>query len=288
MLIRFSIQDHIVPLKYADFNPGPRLYFEYVSGGSLESYSSTTVFQTRQVTIQLLGAFAYLHGKQPPIAHRDIKPENVLVKHWSKDNVHVKLADFGLSKRSNDLRTFCGTLLYAAPEIYCAGLVGKRHWKKYEPLVDNWSLSVLLVNLECHQLPEYSRYYSRSETAWAKELVKFVSEKLEHDETNRLLSFLLEDILVVDLKGRKPTEECYQEALRLFGGKIQTPAPNDVEDSREVTDVATPTTWQADPIDSEPHQATNPQAIDGDEAPEIITRAPSSRRKRRRSSEDQS
>ena len=51
----------------------------------------------------------YLHSRN--ICHRDLKPENVLLVSSDQHNLHVKIADMGLSKlvEKTHLKTFCGT-----------------------------------------------------------------------------------------------------------------------------------------------------------------------------------
>lgn len=50
------------------------------------------------------------------IVHRDIKPSNVI---YDEETEKVKLVDFGLSSsKKEDLKYFCGTPGFIAPEIY--------------------------------------------------------------------------------------------------------------------------------------------------------------------------
>lgn len=95
---------------------------EFVPCGDLSQYvdSDTAMpeYMCRIVAHQILSALEYLHRSN--VTHRDIKPDNILVA--SNDPFRVKLSDFGLSKVIKDddtfMKTFCGTLLYCAPEIY--------------------------------------------------------------------------------------------------------------------------------------------------------------------------
>jgi len=60
--------------------------------------------------------FNYLHKSK--IAHRDLKSFNILLD----DNYKVKLCDFGLARKFEELNTgsqkYCGTPNYMAPELY--------------------------------------------------------------------------------------------------------------------------------------------------------------------------
>ena len=96
---------------------------EYVSMGDLTTYTKNGIamneFMGQVMASQICAALKYLHEQK--ITHRDIKPDNILVA--AKDPPYLfKLSDFGLSKIVKDdetfLKTFCGTILYCAPEIY--------------------------------------------------------------------------------------------------------------------------------------------------------------------------
>lgn len=94
-------------------------------------------FEFEQCTFlirQVLSGVCYLHQNQ--IIHRDLKLSNVLLD----QNQQVKICDFGLSIETNasyvQLRQFCGTIAYAAPEtIYRRGTVTQS---------DIWSIAVML------------------------------------------------------------------------------------------------------------------------------------------------
>ena len=95
---------------------------EYIPKGDLNDYLKLNGHMeenvAREATRQILNALEYVH--RLGISHRDIKPDNILVK--SLDPLEVKLSDFGLAKMiQNDetfLKTFCGTMLYLAPEVF--------------------------------------------------------------------------------------------------------------------------------------------------------------------------
>ncbi|KAF4124054.1 FHA protein, partial [Geosmithia morbida] len=137
------------------------IIMEYISGGDLGHLVGANgplpEDVTQSMARQLLSALEYLHQKN--ITHRDVKPDNILVK--SVEPIEVKLTDFGLSKMVDSeqtfLRTFCGTLLYCAPEVYTEYVEyddnGYRNrgqkmrrvpGQRYSHAIDIWSLAGVL------------------------------------------------------------------------------------------------------------------------------------------------
>lgn len=127
--------------------------------------------EVQQIVRQIIHALSYLH--QRGITHRDIKPDNILIA--SREPLIVKLSDFGLSKSVADqetfLKTFCGTLLYCAPEVYpdyaqySRGLTPKRRRAgdpsprptPYDNSVDMWSFGAVIFHLLAGKAPILGR-----------------------------------------------------------------------------------------------------------------------------------
>ncbi|XP_026532605.1 NUAK family SNF1-like kinase 2 [Notechis scutatus] len=129
------------------------IVMEYASKGDLYDYISErqrlTEQEARHFFRQVVSAIYYCHKNG--IVHRDLKLENILLD----ANGNIKIADFGLSnvfQQDRLLQTFCGSPLYASPEI-----VNGRPYKG--PEVDSWSLGVLLYILIHGTMPFDSHDY---------------------------------------------------------------------------------------------------------------------------------
>ena len=123
------------------------MVFDYVDGGQMLDYiishGKLKEAQAQKFFLQLLSAVSYCHDNG--IVHRDLKIENVLIDSQGD----VKLVDFGLSNfydPTEKLKTFCGSLYFAAPEL----LKGIHYTG---PEIDVWSLGIILYVLVCGKVP---------------------------------------------------------------------------------------------------------------------------------------
>lgn len=123
------------------------LVMEYAAGGELYDYLSErkvlTEDEARRIFRQITIAVFYCHKHK--ICHRDLKLENILLDQTG----NAKIADFGLSNVFDNrrlLNTFCGSPLYASPEIV-------KGTPYHGPEVDCWSLGVLLYTLVYGAMP---------------------------------------------------------------------------------------------------------------------------------------
>lgn len=144
---------------------------EYVPGGELSTYLQShgkiPEDMVRCVARQILHALQYLHKRK--ITHRDIKPDNILIS--SLDPLRVKLSDFGLSKVVQEetfLKTFCGTLLYCAPEVYPEYETYRRgEAKKRRRLGDPYVRASLLGTLLTIARPPKTSPYNQAVDMWS-------------------------------------------------------------------------------------------------------------------------
>lgn len=117
-------------LQYLETRVHYYLVMELIDGGELfdrivrrKTYSEN---DARELCAILLDAIKYMHDRN--IVHRDIKPENLMLASKSSD-VDVKLVDFGFATEVDgfNLKQYCGSVSYMAPEIVMNANYGKSY-----------------------------------------------------------------------------------------------------------------------------------------------------------------
>ncbi|RKP19119.1 Pkinase-domain-containing protein, partial [Rozella allomycis CSF55] len=149
-VVLMRLMDHPNIVKFHDIVATDDLYFmisEYINGGQMLDFiiahGKLREKQARRFFRQLLSAISYCH--ENGIVHRDLKIENILIG----SDGQIKLIDFGLANFFDVqycLKTFCGSLYFAAPEL----LSGKLYTG---PEIDIWSLGIVLYVLVCGKVP---------------------------------------------------------------------------------------------------------------------------------------
>ncbi|CRK20969.1 hypothetical protein BN1708_003335 [Verticillium longisporum] len=183
------------------------MLFEYVNGGQMLDYiishGKLKEKQARKFSRQIASALDYCHRNS--IVHRDLKIENILIS----KNGDIKIIDFGLSNLfapRGHLKTFCGSLYFAAPELLQA--------RAYTgPEVDVWSFGIVLYVLVCGKVP-------------------FDDQKPEVITAMTGFNFGSPDNIKAQLTRTIESEE-YQRAVRTYQREKDLPQPTrDVEKRR--------------------------------------------------------
>jgi serine/threonine protein kinase len=216
---------------YHEFEQWIYIIMEYVPYGELSKelrdHGPMPEPMVQTITRQVLHALDYLHKRN--ITHRDIKPDNILIA--SRDPLIVKLSDFGLSKSVKNqetfLKTFCGTLLYCAPEvypdynIYIRGQAPKRRrageaaprGSPYNQSVDMWSFGAVLFHLLCDKAPIMGRGDDRGAQMLNNIMTKSIDfEPLRAQHVSEECVDFVDGLLNRNPVTRPTEKECFQHA----------------------------------------------------------------------------
>ncbi|CAG8542087.1 1113_t:CDS:2, partial [Diversispora eburnea] len=136
-----DFQNPFIVKLFWSFKDKYQLYMiqEFVMGGEIYTHLTNSrrfkVPVARFYAAEVLLALEFLH--ENGFIYRDLKPENVLLD----INGHVKLIDFGFSKRIYNERTvtFCGTPEYLAPEIILK--------KEYGYAAEWWAYGIFIYEI---------------------------------------------------------------------------------------------------------------------------------------------
>ena len=137
---------------------------------------------------EILQGLYYLHKNR--VIHRDLKTLNIFLT----ENNHIKLGDFGLSKKliNNNIYayTFVGTPYYLSPEI-CQN-------KPYDEKSDVWSLGVVLYELITLNKP----FDSESQMGLFMKILKNkpapINNTIKHSYSQLLINLIMENLLDKD------------------------------------------------------------------------------------------
>lgn len=181
------------------------MLFEYVNGGQMLDYiishGRLKEKQARKFSRQIASALDYCHRNS--IVHRDLKIENILISKTGD----IKIIDFGLSNLfspKSTLKTFCGSLYFAAPELLQA--------KAYTgPEVDVWSFGIVLYVLVCGKVPFDDQSMPALHAKIKKGLVDYPSWLSVECKS------LISRMLVTDPKQRASLQEIMQHPWMLKG-----------------------------------------------------------------------
>lgn len=213
--------------------PKPFVVMEYCYLGSLEDLQDVEPEQYVNASLQMLVGLRHLHNNR--VAHRDLKPGNLLVV--NRHPIHIKISDFGLSKVvavDSVLRTFCGTPLYTAPEVYPKNRTG------YRPSVDIWSAGVMIFKF-IFGLPSYDANSQLPLTEWIEQWTDILLGRIDDlDENDDQVIDIIKHMVTIRPEDRFTAEQCLHKGCdnglfkqRSDGQIIDADAPSK-DDTTEV------------------------------------------------------
>ena len=196
-----KLKPHIVQFIDSCDEDCRKLVMGYLPRGNLTNEQKRQKLKMEECILLLRqGLQALVHIHSHGHIHRGIKPNNILV--YLRTPLHIKLADFGLSRSNSVLFTFYGTNRYLAPEVVLS------QTRSYTPLVDVWALGVVVYEL-AYYLPSWRNH--DKPWRWARRIIDTASGC----ESDKLVDFLRTSLLVMDHRRRLPAEECLKRASQI-------------------------------------------------------------------------
>ncbi|KAH7388087.1 hypothetical protein KP509_16G056800 [Ceratopteris richardii] len=131
------------------------LVYQFACNGTLADNlhgtrkTANLLWNTRMsIASETAAALAYMHQQDPPILHRDVKSTNILLG----EKFHVKLADFGLSRKAHTMRST--SLVSTAPQG-TPGYVDPQYeeYHRLNEKSDVYSFGVVLMELISGKVP---------------------------------------------------------------------------------------------------------------------------------------
>ncbi len=201
-----------------------------------------------ELLFQGLTVLDYLHLRG--VAYRDLKPDNILVE--GRSPLRVQFADFGLANDQPELKTFCGTEQYGAPEIFAGG--------RYSTVVDIWSLAVIVLEYvyglpKQHQQRRTNGQAAMREggLAWCRRLVEHAKDL----DSDPLIDLLTSGMLRMKAQERLSAGAClmkgsesglFDKSSAAFGGLMPTQTKalaSVVQNEEEIPTVIVSKLWDA-------------------------------------------
>jgi serine/threonine protein kinase len=180
---------------------------------------TTTTYQPARARIFSVNCCRHLHIFTDEIRPSYIEISSRITSLSSIDTL-ATFGDFGLSRESRDPTTVCGTLRYAAPEVFNEKDRKDGHHKKrsYTLAVDIWSLGVTVF--QCvYDLP----FPNATGVSWCQEIVKKLKRDLERNPDD-LKQLLCDSMVIVPPELRRPAQYCHEQVVLLID-KDRSPTP---------------------------------------------------------------
>ena len=195
--------------------PEPHIIMKYYPLGNIADAAIADQEEYVSAFGQILDGLSHLHAKG--VAHRDLKPENFLIE--MKPLFKVVIIDFGLAKIATDaalMTTFCGSLKYAAPEVF-PGLS-----RGHGPLVDAWSLGVIILEW-IYRIPDPPDVPKSNDSTgkvsvarwcdWIKAWATLLLKRLKDQEKDQLVQILI-CMIEVKVAKRWPASWCLAQGFK--------------------------------------------------------------------------